>query len=268
MKLAFSTLGCPDWGFEKVLKNAKEMGYQGIELRGVDGEMLAAKTERFSPARMEETKKLIEDSGIHICGFNTSVKFDRPENYDGFMQEGLGSIDVCERMGFPAIRVFGDTIPPGQREEEVIGRISGGYRKLCAYARDKGIEVYQEVHGEFNTIERIRAICDRLPDENYGLIWDIGHTDRAYGDDFMPFYEAVKPWIRHVHIKDAQRRQGEAAAHCLPGEGDIPIKKIVQTLLDDGYDGYFSFEWEKKWALHIQEPEIAFPAYVAYMKAL
>ena len=39
MKLGFSTLGCPDWTFDQVLDNARDMGYQAIEVRGIDGEM-------------------------------------------------------------------------------------------------------------------------------------------------------------------------------------------------------------------------------------
>ena len=39
-------------------------------------------------------------------------------------------------------------------------------------------------------------------------------------------------------------------------------------LLADGYDGYFSFEWEKKWVPDLEEPEIAFPAYAEYMRNL
>lgn len=37
---------------------------------------------------------------------------------------------------------------------------------------------------------------------------------------------------------------------CLIGEGVIPIKEIVKTLESDGYSGYMSLEWEKKWHPH------------------
>ena len=32
--LAFSTLGCPDWNFQKITDFAVEHNYKGIELRG------------------------------------------------------------------------------------------------------------------------------------------------------------------------------------------------------------------------------------------
>ena len=36
--LAFSTLACPDWSWEQAVQKAVEYGYQGLELRGVEGE--------------------------------------------------------------------------------------------------------------------------------------------------------------------------------------------------------------------------------------
>ena len=35
MKLSFSTLGCPKLSFRDVLSIAKDLGYDGIELRGI-----------------------------------------------------------------------------------------------------------------------------------------------------------------------------------------------------------------------------------------
>ncbi|MEO6289024.1 MAG: sugar phosphate isomerase/epimerase, partial [Ginsengibacter sp.] len=33
--LAFSTLGCPDWDFQKITDFAVQHNYQGIEVRGI-----------------------------------------------------------------------------------------------------------------------------------------------------------------------------------------------------------------------------------------
>ena len=36
MKLSFTTLGCPDWSFAKILEEAQRIGYEGVEIRGID----------------------------------------------------------------------------------------------------------------------------------------------------------------------------------------------------------------------------------------
>src|SRR2546421_662326 len=40
LKFAFSTLGCPGWTIEQAIEAAKDLGYDGIELRLLDGEVI------------------------------------------------------------------------------------------------------------------------------------------------------------------------------------------------------------------------------------
>ena len=48
LPIAFSTLGCPAWSWANVLKQADELGYAAIELRGIAGEMDLPKVPEFS----------------------------------------------------------------------------------------------------------------------------------------------------------------------------------------------------------------------------
>ena len=53
-------------------------------------------------------------------------------------------------------------------------------------------------------------------------------------------YEAVRPWLKHVHFKDAEvDSQGNRrfAMH-----GQIDWAGQIRALADDGYDGYISIE--------------------------
>lgn len=47
MKICFSTLGCPDWSWEEILAAAKDLGYDGIELRGLGNEIYARPSHFF-----------------------------------------------------------------------------------------------------------------------------------------------------------------------------------------------------------------------------
>ena len=39
MKLSFTTLGCPDWTLQQIVENAAQMGYDGIDFRGLQQEI-------------------------------------------------------------------------------------------------------------------------------------------------------------------------------------------------------------------------------------
>ena len=268
MKLAISTLGCPDWDFMRVLKEYRALGAD-IEVRGIDGEMEADRIARFSPERAQETKALLREYGLRIVGFGTSCKFHDPETLAENIAAARRAVDVCARMDIPAIRVFGNDIPDKARMAETAHTVCTGLKVVCEYAAQRGMGVNLEIHGDFNSTEAIRLVVDEMAGtESFVILWDIEHSDKTCGDDFLPFYEVIRPYVRHVHVKDYIRKPGGAFGLCLMGEGDIPVKAILAQLQRDGYDGYYSFEWEKKWVPTLAEPEVAFPAFVDYMKAL
>src|ERR1700737_756243 len=65
--LSFSTLGCPDWPFDKILEFASVHKYDGIELRGLLGELDLLKCPEFSSlGKTRDTRKRIEDRGLRI----------------------------------------------------------------------------------------------------------------------------------------------------------------------------------------------------------
>ena len=265
MKLAFSTLGCPDWTLERVLNCAQENGYQAIELRGLEGEMNIDKMPAFSAENCASTLEQIHARGLTISDLGSSASFHDAQKADENYRTARAELAACERCGIPYLRVFGNEI--GDRDEaQTLARISTYLKRLCEDARGTGVSVLLEIHGQINTIERVVRILEQVNDEKLGILWDIEHSDKVYGDAFEPFYEAIRPWIRHVHIKDSYiDAQGERRL-CAVGAGRLPIRAIVERMLADGYDGYFSLEWEKKWHPELDEPETAFPAYAQWMR--
>ena len=178
-------------------------------------------------------------------------------------------MDVCAAAGIPNVRLFGDLIASPEKTAEIVKAVGAAIAEVCAYAEGKGVGVLLEVHGDFNTIETVSGVMDACKDYRcFGIIWDIEHSDRAYGDNWRPFYQVVRPRLKHVHVKDYHRHDDGTFTLCLIGEGDVPIRDIVAALQKDGYDGYYSLEWEKKWHPELPEPEVAFPAYCGVMRGL
>lgn len=268
-KLAFTTLGCPQWSFAKILEEAEKMGFSGIEIRGLDGKMLAEEMEAFFPENKDATLQALKKHNLVITGFGSSVKFDHAEKFDDVIAEGKRAIDVCGFMGIPAIRIFGDRFQEGEPQIEMLNRIAKGAQILAEYGKDKGVRVLLETHGDINNLERVKTIYDQVQSSNFGHLWDIGNTHAAYGDNFAEFYRVMKDKISHIHIKDficENPQDSSTFKHCRIGHGHVPIKAIVKMLMDEGYQGYYTLEWEKKWHPELAEPEVAFPEFVQLMK--
>ena len=62
VKIAFSTLACPDWAWSDIYSMAKDFKFDGIELRGLGNEIFSVKAKPFTdeqlPATVEKLRSL------------------------------------------------------------------------------------------------------------------------------------------------------------------------------------------------------------------
>ena len=98
MKLAATTLGCPDWSFEEILEKYEKLGLEGIEIRGLEGERDAGNIKRFLPEYAQDTLKQLAAHHLKIIGVGTSCSFHDPARYEANIRLGKESIDVCRCM--------------------------------------------------------------------------------------------------------------------------------------------------------------------------
>ena len=266
-RLCFSTLGCPEWTFEQTLEQAKAMGFAAIEIRGIGAELNTARLPCLLPENRAQTQALLEKHGVRICGLNTSVAFHDPAKREEALSEGEAALGICKEMGIPAIRVFGDAIPKGEATETVTQRVISGLSTLSDQAPE-GTKVLLEIHGSFNTVETVAPLLSALGNHpGFGILWDIEHSFHACGNDTGAFYSLIRPYIVHTHIKGC-RSLPTGSECCLPGEGDLDAAQLIGWMERDGYQGLYSFEWEKRWHPELAAPEAAFPGFVSFMKGL
>ena len=253
MNICFSTLGCTDRSLADILDLAVKYDVSGLEIRGIGSRMNNSDIPELSAEKTDETVKMFGAAGVKPIVLGTSCKFHDAEKLNKAIKEGRESIDIASRLKIPYIRVFGNNIVGDFTE--CAARVANGITQLCEYARGTGVSVLLEVHGDFITAQTLSPIVEKLREyDNFGLIWDIAHTHRVYREGWREFYDAMKPHIRHVHIKDVRDSDN---ALVLTGQGNIPIRAIADTLISDGYSGYFSLEWEKKWHPELDDIEVA-----------
>lgn len=267
MNFSFSTLGCPNASLDQIIDYCNKYNIKGIEVRGINGIMENHLIPEFFPKNQEETLDKLSKNSLEIIGLGTSVRFHDKDNFNNAIIEGKKAIDICQQMKIPNIRVFGDKIEILSKRENTITEVINGLIVLCTY--NTNIDVLLEIHGDFNTIENITPILENMKKyKNFGILWDIQHSDKIYKDNWQDFYYVIKPYIKRVHIKDYIRQTKSADFKLTTiGNGQIPIKQIVTQLLEDEYLGYFSLEWEKKWHEDLPDISVALDSFVAVMSS-
>ena len=266
LPLAFSTLGCPAWPWKKVLEQADRLGYAGIELRGIEGDMDLPKRPELTGERLKESRRDLEALGLVVTDLGASAQMHdkEPKARAAQLDEGRRFIDLAHAMGVPYVRMFGNNLPPEEPREEVLKRVADGFREMAAHAKSAGVTVLIESHGDFTSSSDLETVLTRVGADNFALLWDAHHTFVAGKESPADTWKRVGRWMRHTHLKDS-KPEGTDRRYVLTGDGDVPVKEQTRVLVAGGYKGFYCFEWEKKWHPEIDEPEVAFPQYAKVM---
>jgi sugar phosphate isomerase/epimerase len=269
MKLAFSTLGCPHWELREIVATARKLGYDGVELRAVGGSLdLLGRTE-FAPAQLATTRAYFEDAGIEICCVDTSSAFHStdPSERANQVELALAHADLAAKLGAPLIRVFPDKIQAGAEREQTRDWIAACLR-ATAERVSEGVNVGLETHGDFARADYAAEIVRIADHPQVKLIWDVANSVAA-GDEIQRAARVVRPYLAHVHLRDAKPVSG--SEHWLPvlaGAGRVSFAEAVTAIRELNYEGFVSFEWEKYWHPEIEEPEVALPNFIDAIREL
>ena len=269
MKLAFSTLGCPQWKLERIAQAARDYGYAAIEFRAIGGELDLLTRPEFQPGTVETTRRWLADQALSVCCVDSSCKFDS-RDADERHKEVEVAVRHCElaaNLGAPLIRIFPDKIQTGTTRGETRDNIAAGLREVAQRAPD-GVRVGLETHGDFARGHQAAEIMSLADHSSVAVIWDVANS-LAAGDSIAEAAREVAPHLAHVHLRDARAIEGRE--HWLPvlaGRGAVSLATVVNVLRKLNYEDYISFEWEKYWHPEIEEPEVALPDFMKAMKAI
>ena len=269
MKLAFSTLGCPNWELPQIIAGARKWGYGGVELRAVGGSLDLLEHAEFSTGRVAMTRKHFEDEGVEVCCVDTSCVFHSPDASERANQVkiALAHAELAAKLGAPLIRVFPDKIQSGAARAETRDWIATCLRQVAERVPD-GVDVGLETHGDFARAEYAAEIARLANHSRVKLIWDVANSVAA-GDDIEHAARTVQPYLAHVHLRDAKPVAGsENWLPVLAGTGRVSFAQATAALRALNYEGFVSFEWEKYWHPEIEQPEVALPDFMNAIRTL
>ena len=268
LPIAVSTLGCPKWDWNTIVRNTSQWGYSALELRGIQDQMDLPKCPEFMGDRLKGTIADLSAAGLTISDLGASAQMHEPDPVKRakHMDEAKRFIDLAHQLNTPYVRVFPNQYIQGEDHKVTIDRISSGLRELGEYAKGSGVSVIIESHGEFTHAADVLAIVQGAGMQNVGFLWDAHHTCVS-GEKPAYTYDVVGKYVRHTHLKDSvpeAAKPGERH-YVLLGKGEIPVKETVRVLVQHNYKGFYCFEWEKRWHPDIDEPDVAFPQYAKMM---
>ena len=262
MKLSVSTIGCPDWAWDRITEEAARLGLDGVEVRGVGSELYALRALPFLPEQQEATRRGLLEKGLCVPVFTSGAALGVGDA-DVALDEARDYIDLASQMGVPYVRVLICGSPePGA---ESLASCAASYERLCLYAAKKQVTPLIETNGLLGDSVEMARFLTGIGSENVGVLWDVHHPYRFFKETPERTYENIGKWVRHVHVKDSVLT-ADGLFYRLLGEGDVPVFSALRLLTENGYDGFVSLEWVKRWCPELAGPESVFAQYMNYMR--
>ena len=263
-------------GIDGQIAAHRELGWSALELRLLNGKQCSSAA--VTDDEFARAMDAIEHAGMRVSGFASAIgNWSRPINGDFALD--LADLRVLiprmHRAQTRFVRTMG-WMQAGTSDQ--VWRDEGirRTRELAKLAADANIVLLHEnCEGWGGTSpDNARAFMESVDHPNVRYLFDIGNTV-SYGLPTLPFYEAVKPFIAYVHVKDARRNPagGKSNAFTYPGQGDASVREILGDLLRTGYTAGVSIEPHVASIVHLGEgtkasPQERFDSYVRYGQGL
>ncbi len=259
MKFSVFTLILPEYSFSEQLGLAKELGYDGVEVRVADVDP-AKKDEPFSPwgnrkdsigptnimERIPEMQAAVKATGVEICALAPYCGATEPEKF-----EPLAA--AAARLKVPLVRVMAPWYEGKAAFERLFGAARKGLAEVARIARRHGVRAALEIHhgGLAASPSGARRLVDGLDPKDIGITLDPGNMVFEGAEDWRMACELLGPYLAHIHVKNAKWELREKpaagpwvwqASWCYLNEGVANWKELMAALRHVKYDGWLSLE--------------------------
>lgn len=221
-------------------------GLHFIDLRGVD----EINVLDLSDQQVADVKRSLDDHGIGVAAIASPIgKVPIDGSFDDHLHRFERAITLARFFDARYIRIFSfyppasaDTssgsapVDPSSYRDEVLRRL----REMTARARAADVVLLHEnekdIYGD--TIARCRDIHESIPGTHLRAAFDPANFIQCGQVPYPDAYDALRPWVSYVHVKDALADGHVVAA----GDGVARWPDLLRRLRGDGYDGFLALE--------------------------
>jgi len=214
-------------------------GIQALDLRSAWGINVLDLTDQQATT----IKQALDEHHLSVAAIGSpigKVALDAP--FAEHVRRFERALELAHLFHAPFIRIFsfygptGSQSEPAEWRDEVLARL----RELTARARAANLVLLHEnekdIYGD--TVARCVDLLESIDDPHFQLAFDPANFIQCGQEPYPTAYEALRPWLRYVHVKDA-RADGQVV---VAGEGLARWPELLQRLRADGYAGVLSLE--------------------------
>lgn len=265
MKIAFSTVCCPELSVEDAVAAAARWGFQGLEMR-LTPNGVGASAFNCDPMAIgaQQLHDLFEDAGVDPVGLATGITYDKqvwpPVVGRLFQSEEIGvpetksAVEHAAEAGIPYVRVFGERLGSGEPAAWGWRRISERLALASQTARNTNTRVLIENSGSFARAADLKTLHDMVGRPHLAMSYSVLAAVQE-GECPMTEIGQILPSTSVVRIGDI----AEDGRPVPLGEGTLPIEAFVGKLKELNYRGWIVYEYPRLWRSDLLDAEAVLP---------
>lgn len=236
--LALHTWTLDTTPLDEVLRCARRVGWDGIELRRVDFTRAAARGREAA-----EVLALVTASGLPVACVGVEVGWLWAERDE--RRRLLQVFDEqCARAAALGCATVMSSADKGRGDPR---RAAESLREVGSLAARHGVRLAVEFNSQaeqLNTLEVMRDVVATAAHPSCGLLLDTYHLWRS-GATLRELEDLPLAEIAYVQYSDVPARglePGQATDRLPPGQGVVPFAEFFALLARKGYRGFMSYE--------------------------
>jgi sugar phosphate isomerase/epimerase len=233
---AFADEISPD--IDEQIRVCLENGVKLIELRGVAGKNVLD----FDDALCAQIKAKLTAGKMGIAAIGSPIgKVKITDAWEPHFERFKKAVKLAEFFDAPLIRIF--SFYPAEdgglvysHRDEVMRRM----KAMAAYVENRNVVLVHENEGHIYG-EMGKECVDLLKTVNSPKLkncFDFANYVVA-GQNPMCCWGMLKPWLAHIHVKDALYEGGRITP---AGEGDGSVARLLEDAWKSGYRGFLTLE--------------------------
>lgn len=268
MKIAFSSLACPNWDLKTIIDNASSMGFDGVELRGLQGELhLPCAQELAGPSNVVRNK--FTDHQIELVCVSSSATLSSKNRHELAKQKDIITeyIELAQRLECPFVRIFAGDVGSFDNKRAALGRVAEALISLVPLASRAGVTLLVENGGDFLGSGDMWFLEDAANHPAVKICWNqcTGMMNLERPTTSIP---RLGNRIGMMHVCDADfSEDGTLLKYQALGDGQVEISRQIELLRGLAYDRYLVFDWPKLWQESLPNAASILPPSATWLRA-
>lgn len=154
----------------------------------------------------------------------------------------FGAVDATVKLGVKYLSMHAGFVD--ESDAEYAKKFYDRIRTLADAAGEKDLVLLLETGQE--SAKELRHFLEELDHPAIGVNFDPANMILYDKGDPIEAVKVLAPWVRHIHVKDANRTEqpGTWGAEVPWGEGQVQPEKFLNALTEIGFDGALAIERE------------------------